>query len=127
MQFLIAMVLGESIAPGYSMHDMAISDLGVIASTRILSNVSLIAFGVLNIVAGYVLFLAGRNRVVFAMFVMAGAGAVGAGLVPSTARSACMESSPSWPSSSSTWRSSWLGGGPRTGSAGSLSAPVSSG
>ncbi len=82
VQFLIAMVLGETMAPGYSMHDAAISDLGTIPNTRILFNVSLIAFGVLNLAAGYFFFLARRKPLVFAMFVLAGAGAVGAGLVP---------------------------------------------
>jgi len=81
-QFLLAMMLGEAIAPGYSMHDMAISDLGTIAETKLLFNASLILIGFLNVMAGYALYRDDGNEKVFAVFAIGGLGAIGAGVFP---------------------------------------------
>jgi hypothetical membrane protein len=81
-QFLVALMLGESIAPGYSMHDNAISDLGTIAETELLFNASLFLIGLLNLLAGYVLYKAIGDRKVLIVFALGGIGAMGAGLVP---------------------------------------------
>lgn len=81
-QFLIALMLGESIAPGYSMHDNAISDLGTIAETELLFNASLFLIGLLNFAAGYVLYKAIGDRKVLIAFALGGIGAMGAGLIP---------------------------------------------
>jgi hypothetical membrane protein len=81
-QFLVALMLGESIAPGYSMHDNAISDLGTIAETELLFNTSLFLIGLLNLAAGYVLYNAIGDRKVLIVFALGGIGAMGAGLIP---------------------------------------------
>lgn len=81
-QFLLAMMLGEAIAPGYSMHDNAISDLGTIAQTKLLFNTSLVLIGLLNVAAGYLLYKENGNRRMFAVFAIGGIGAMGAGLIP---------------------------------------------
>jgi len=81
-QFLVLLMLGESIAPGYSMHDNAISDLGTIAETELLFNASLFLIGLLNLVSGYVLYKVLGEKKVLIMFVLGGIGAMGAGLVP---------------------------------------------
>lgn len=81
-QFLIALMLGESMAPGYSMHDIAISDLGTIAESELLFNASLFLIGLLNFAAGYVLYKAIGDRKVLIAFALGGIGAMGAGLIP---------------------------------------------
>ena len=81
-QFMTLMMLGEAIAPGYSMHDDAISDLGTIDETRALFNSSLFAIGLLNVVGGYFLFRVHRDRILFLVFTIGGIGAMGAGLIP---------------------------------------------
>jgi hypothetical membrane protein len=81
-QFMTVIMLGASIAPGYDIRGSAISDLGVIGETALLFNFSLIAVGVLNVVGGYLLYRAHRKVWLFAVFVVAGIGAVGAGLFP---------------------------------------------
>ena len=81
-QFMTLMMLGEAMAPGYSMHDDAISDLGTIDETRVLFNSSLFAIGLLNAVAGYLLFRVHKDRTLFVVFALGGIGAMGAGLIP---------------------------------------------
>jgi hypothetical protein len=81
-QFFVLLMLAESIAPDYSMHDNAISDLGTIAETELLFNASLFLIGLLNLVAGYVLFKAIGDRKVLVVFALGGIGAMGAGLIP---------------------------------------------
>jgi hypothetical membrane protein len=81
-QFMIVIMLAASIAPGYDFHGGAISDLGTVPETALLFNVSLVAVGVLNALAGWVLFRSHRRTWILASFVLAGVGAVGAGLIP---------------------------------------------
>lgn len=81
-QFLVAIMLAASVAPGYSMSAAAISDLGVIKETALLFNVSLLAVGALNILGGFLLYRWHRRRGLLALFVVAGVGALGAGLFP---------------------------------------------
>jgi len=81
-QFLVLLMLAESIAPDYSMHTNAISDLGTIAETELLFNTSLFLIGLLNFAAGYVLFKSIGDRKVFIVFALGGIGAIGAGLIP---------------------------------------------
>jgi hypothetical membrane protein len=80
--FMIVIMLAASIAPGYDYAGGAISDLGVIPETALLFNLSLVALGILNITGGYLLYRAHRRRWLLAAFVVAGLGAMGAGLVP---------------------------------------------
>ncbi len=81
-QFMIAIMLAASIAPGYDIREGAISDLGAIGATALLFNGSLLAVGVLNIIGGYLLFRADRRWGQLVLFVIAGIGALGAGLFP---------------------------------------------
>jgi hypothetical membrane protein len=81
-QFMAAIMLAASMAPGYDFAGGAISDLGVIAQTSLLFNVSLVAVGALNLVAGYAFYTTHRRAWILALFALAGVGAAGAGLVP---------------------------------------------
>jgi hypothetical membrane protein len=80
--FVTVMMIGTSMAPGYDVQGGAISDLGVIGETAALFNGALLAVGLLNIASGYLLFRSHGHVWVFAVFVLAGLGAIGAGLVP---------------------------------------------
>jgi hypothetical membrane protein len=81
-QFMVVIMLGASIAPAYDYPSGAISDLGVMAETAILFNISLIAVGLLNVAGGYLYYRSHQRRGLLAIFVLAGVGAAGAGLVP---------------------------------------------
>jgi hypothetical membrane protein len=81
-QFMTVIMLAASMAPGYGLSDGAISDLGVIRETALLFNLSLVGVGVLNLAAGWLLYRTHRRPWILAAFVLAGAGATGAGLVP---------------------------------------------
>jgi hypothetical membrane protein len=80
--FMFTIMLGASIAPGYDMHAAAISDLGVLPETAALFNVTLIVVGVLSIVGGSLLHRVHRKGWILALFVVAGIGAIGAGVFP---------------------------------------------
>jgi hypothetical membrane protein len=79
--FLLVTMLAASIAPGYDFHAAAISDLGVIEETALLFNGLLVVLGILNI-AGYLLYRSDRRTWLLAAYVIAGIGAIGAGLFP---------------------------------------------
>lgn len=79
-QFMSVIMLAASIAPGYDFNEAAISDLGVIGSTALLFNSSLVAAGVLNILGGYLFYRSHRRGWVLALFVVAGVGALGVGV-----------------------------------------------
>ena len=79
--FLMVTMLAASIAPGYDFHGAAISDLGVTAETAVLFNGLLVVIGAMNVAGGYLLYRR-HHRGVLAAYVLAGVGAVGAGLFP---------------------------------------------
>jgi hypothetical membrane protein len=81
-QFMTVIMLAASMAPGYDIAQGAISDLGVIRETALLFNLSLIAVGILNVTAGALLYRHHGKGWLLAIFVLAGIGAAGAGLVP---------------------------------------------
>jgi hypothetical membrane protein len=81
-QFMTVIMLAASMAPGYDFAGGAISDLGVIRETALLFNLSLVAVGVLNVAGGVLLHRSHGRRWILAIFVLAGLGAAGAGLVP---------------------------------------------
>ena len=81
-QFMTVIMLGASMAPGYDIAGGAISDLGVAPETRLLFNASVIVAGALNLTAGVLLFLRHPNPWVLTLFVLAGVGAIGAGVFP---------------------------------------------
>lgn len=81
-QFMTVIMLAASMAPGYDLNTAAISDLGVIAQTALLFNASLVAVGALNIASGYAYYRAHGRGWILALYLVAGVGALGAGLVP---------------------------------------------
>ena len=81
-QFMTAIMLAASMAPGYDLNSTAISDLGVIGETALLFNASLVAVGLLNIAGGYAYYRAHGRGWILALYLVAGLGALGAGLVP---------------------------------------------
>jgi hypothetical membrane protein len=80
--FLTGIMIAASIAPAYDYHGGAISDLGVVDETAALFNVLLIVVGVLNILGGGFFYRTHRRRWLLGIFVLAGIGAIGAGLMP---------------------------------------------
>ena len=80
--FLTVTMLGASIAPGYDFAGGAISDLGVISATALLFNGTLVAIGLANVVAGWLLLRSTQRIGALMAFVLAGIGAIGAGLFP---------------------------------------------
>jgi len=80
--FLTVTMLAASIAPAYDYSAAAISDLGVIGETALLFNGLLVVVGALNMAAGLLIYRSHRCRWIVAMYLLAGIGAAGAGLVP---------------------------------------------
>jgi hypothetical membrane protein len=80
--FMTIIMLAASIAPDYDYGAAAISDLGVISQTALPFNASLVAVGLLNAGAGLLLHAVHGRTWITSTFVIAGGGAVGAGLVP---------------------------------------------
>ncbi|HEY7526115.1 MAG TPA: DUF998 domain-containing protein [Candidatus Limnocylindria bacterium] len=81
-EFMTAIMLGASMAAGYELNAGAISDLGVAPETALLFNGSLVFIGLLNVLAGFALYRSLGRPWLLAMFILAGLGAVGAGLFP---------------------------------------------
>jgi hypothetical membrane protein len=81
-QFMTVIMLAASIVPGYDFKSAAISDLGVFPETALLFNASLVAVGLLNLAGGYLFYRSHRRLWILTPFVLAGVGAVGAGLFP---------------------------------------------
>ncbi len=79
--FLTALMWGESIAPGYSVRDNAISDLGIIDETATLFTLTLAVVGALSIIGGYFLYRDDGRMGRLLLYVLAGAGAIGAGVI----------------------------------------------
>jgi hypothetical membrane protein len=81
-QFMAVIMLAASMAPGYDIQDGAISDLGVIAETAFLFNISLVGVGILNLAGGYLFYRSHGRPWILTIYMLAGLGATGAGLVP---------------------------------------------
>jgi hypothetical membrane protein len=81
-QFLLVMMLGAAIAPEYSLHDNAISDLGVIPETALLFNASIILFGLLMILGAYLYHPLHAKPLITSVIIIAGIGSIGVGLFP---------------------------------------------
>ena len=79
--FMTVVMAATSMAPDYDVQGGAISDLGVIGETAALFNGTLLAVGALNIASGYLLYRTHGLAWLLAIFLMAGFGAIGAGLV----------------------------------------------
>jgi len=81
-QFVLAMIIAEARYPGYSIANNAISDLGVGRTAR-LFNASVMVFGA-AIVGGALIGTGLFGPVPTLFIVLAGAGAIGAGIFPET-------------------------------------------
>jgi hypothetical membrane protein len=82
-QFAIALVIAESIYPGYSVAHNYVSDLGVWENTSaLIFNPSIIVFGLCIITGAYFLRKHFGNTAVSALFALAGLGALGVGVFP---------------------------------------------
>lgn len=80
-QYMILLMLCESIAPGYSMHDNAISDLGTITETRAIFTMTMVLLGLCIIVPIYIVSDIWGDRVVLALGVVGALGVIGAGVI----------------------------------------------
>jgi hypothetical membrane protein len=80
--FMTGIMLGASMAAGYDVAGGAISDLGVAPETRLLFNGSLLVVGILNMLGGWQCYRWHRRAWILAMFLVAGIGAIGAGVFP---------------------------------------------
>ena len=80
--FMTVIMLGASLAPGYDYHVAAISDLGRIADTALLFNLTLMAVGALNLAGGYAFYRRHGRAWLLAIYAVAGLGAFGAGAIP---------------------------------------------
>ena len=78
--FMTSLMIGEAVAPGYSMNTNSISDLGTIGQSSLLFNTSIFVVGVMNIAGGYLYYRSHQKRSVLAMFTIAGIGAMGVGI-----------------------------------------------
>lgn len=81
-QFVTAIMLAAAMVPGYDFRGGAISDLGVFTETALLFNASLVVVGVLNLLGGYFFYRAHGKHWLFAVYAVAGVGAIVAGLFP---------------------------------------------
>lgn len=81
-EFMTAVMLGASMAPGYDITGGAISDLGVVPETAVLFNTSLVFIGLANLGGGYLYYRVHRRAWLLIPFGLASVGAVGAGLFP---------------------------------------------
>jgi hypothetical membrane protein len=82
-QFLVAMIIAETLYPGYSASLNYISDLGV-GPSALIFNSSVFLFGLAIIVSSYYLQRVFRNSLISILVTMAGTGAAGVGLFPET-------------------------------------------
>jgi hypothetical membrane protein len=80
--FMIAIMLGASLAPGYDYQSAAISDLGRISQTAFLFNATLLLVGALNVVGGWTFYRWHGRAWLLAIYLVAGLGAIGAGAIP---------------------------------------------
>jgi hypothetical membrane protein len=81
-QFLLILMLGAAIAPDYSIHDDAISDLGVIPQTALLFNFSLFLFGLFLLIAAYLYHSIHNKLWITIMFISTAVGAIGVAFFP---------------------------------------------
>jgi len=80
--FLTTMMLAAAIAEDYNFTDSAISDLGVEPATRAIFNIVLIFVGLLNMSAGYLLYIDHQRKGLLVTYFIAGIGAIGTGIFP---------------------------------------------
>jgi hypothetical membrane protein len=80
--FMTVLMLAAAMAPGYDFGGGAISDLGVVSASALLFNTGLVLAGFANIAGGYLLYRSHGKRWLLGLFVLAGVGAIVAGIFP---------------------------------------------
>ncbi len=76
-QFLLFMIVSETLYPGYSVSKNYISDLGV-GSTAYIFNISIIIMGLLLIISSILL----KSKILQVFLILSGIGAAGVGIFP---------------------------------------------
>lgn len=84
VEFLLFLVIAESLYPDYSVSQNYISDLGV-GSTALLFNTSVFLLGILLVAGTYFIHRAFNFRLLTVFLVLTGIGAMGVGLFPEDA------------------------------------------
>jgi len=83
VQFVVLLIIAEAVYPGYSVSANFISDLGVWGKPSApIFNPSTMLFGTTVLASAYFINKHFKNRVITAMFALAGAGALGVGIFP---------------------------------------------
>ncbi|MGC8662040.1 MAG: DUF998 domain-containing protein [Nitrososphaeria archaeon] len=80
-QFIIAMIVSETLYPSYSISRNYISDLGV-GGTAYIFNTSIIVFGIFVLISSYPIFLKFRWHPLLVSMILSGIGAMGVGMFP---------------------------------------------
>ena len=83
VQFVLAMVIAESIQPGYGIADNYVSDLGV-GNSALLFNCSIILLGISICMSAYLIFQKFKNAPFSVLFFLGGIGTMGVGIFPET-------------------------------------------
>ena len=84
VQFLLGLIIAESLYPGYSVSENYISDLGV-GSSALIFNSSVFLLGVTVVAGAYFIQHAFDFRLLSVLLTLTGIGAMGVGLFPETA------------------------------------------
>ncbi|HVA82938.1 MAG TPA: DUF998 domain-containing protein [Candidatus Aquilonibacter sp.] len=82
IEIIFFVLLAQHLYPNYSLNNNYISDLGV-GSTAIIFNTAIQAFGVIILIAAYLLYRSNRKYIALG-FAIAAAGAIGVGTFPET-------------------------------------------
>jgi len=83
IQFLLCMIIAETLYPNYSASDNYISDLGV-GTTSLIFNSSVFLLGVTALASAYFIQHAFNSKIVPVLLILTGIGAMGVGLFPET-------------------------------------------
>lgn len=83
IELVLSVIIAQSLYPNYSLSNNYISDLGV-GATAAIFNTSIQLFGVLLILASYLIYSAGEHRYVALAFAIAAVGGIGVGAFPET-------------------------------------------
>jgi len=78
-QFIVSMVVAETLYSGYSVADNYISDLGV-GPSALIFNSSIFLFGLLVVIAAYLIWRGAGAKIVAVLFFIAGIGVMGVGV-----------------------------------------------
>ena len=86
IQFFLAITLAEALFPGYSVSKNSLSHLGgsipIVEPSAMIFNASVIIFGLLGILAVYLILKSGGCRLFSACLLISSLGAIGVGLLP---------------------------------------------